>query len=176
MPSCCVLRSRRRKQVCVTDRASGVQVYLCHWYCDGGGGLVCARREAHVLLCNSEITDGSKEATRQDAATVLRALSVSNYKPGLVSGSGASAEGSHPRDSDVDCILCSMSINTAKPECCMSRILTFVETYSKVKDTSGQALYHATLVPGICMVPLWNCTSSSSQSISRNTISKPWRR
>ena len=67
------------------------------------------RARCMFFLCNSEITDGSKEATEtEDAATVLRALSVSNYKPGLE----CLVQVLRPeervilRDSDVDCILC----------------------------------------------------------------------
>lgn len=67
------------------------------------------RARCMFFLCNSEITDGGKEATEtEDAATVLRALSVSNYKPGLE----CLVQVLRPeervilRDSDVDCILC----------------------------------------------------------------------
>lgn len=104
------------------------------------------RARCMFFLCNSEITDGGKEATEtEDAATVLRALSVSNYKPGLE----CLVQVLRPeervilRDSDVDCILCLDEYKTllqARNAVCPG-FSTFVESiFQSVEEISHEKL------------------------------------
>ena len=87
-------------------------MHLRHRHCHGfRGSKTCPAESARCIffLCNSEISGDGKEATEtEDAATVLRALSVSNYNSDLE----CLVQVLRPeervilKDSDVDCILC----------------------------------------------------------------------